>query len=174
MALEVEDGSGKSNAESYVSVTDCSTYCTNMGLTAFTGLATDALREAAIRRAMRWIEGRYRTRWNGRRSTIEQALAWPRYGVVDADDFLIEHTVVPQAVKDAVCEAAEREAASAGSLAPDLARGGAVQQESKKVGPIETSTTFFEGAPNTKTFPIIDGMVKHLVAGVMNGKVVRT
>lgn len=172
MPLIVEDGSGKTDANSYADLTELSAYLTARGMASFTGLASDSAREAATLRAMRWLENHYRQRWQGRRSNQRQALAWPRYNVQDQDGFVIESDEIPQVLKDALAEAAEREAQSAGSLAPDLARGGAVQQEVKKVGPIETSTTYFAHASSTKKFPIIDEMLGTLLCN--SSKVYRT
>jgi len=163
MALEVEDGTGKSNAESYISVSDCETYLTNRGMTNFTGLATTPLKEAALRRAMRWIEFNFRTQWRGRRAHEGQALAWPRYGVNDQDGWRISHEEIPQALKDATCEAAEREADEAGSLSPDLERGGATKEESSQVGPIKETKVYFDRASNTKRFPIVEAMLEPFV-----------
>ena len=55
MALIVEDGSGKLDSESYISVADCTTYCTAHGLTAWTG--TDAAKETALRNATSSMKG---------------------------------------------------------------------------------------------------------------------
>ena len=174
MSLIVEDGSAKDSAQSYLDVTAVSAYLSARGMTSFTGLASDTLREAAILRGMRWLENRYRSRWKGRRTTNTQSLTWPRYGVKDADGWTIEHDVIPQLVKDALCEAAEREAAEAGSLSPDLERGGQVQSEKDVVGPIESSKTYFAGAPATTTFPAIEDMLRSLIGGSLNGNVTRT
>ena len=49
MSLIVEDGTGKSTSESYISVADASTYFAARAVTSWAALATDALREAALR-----------------------------------------------------------------------------------------------------------------------------
>lgn len=163
MALVVEDGTAKSNAQTYISAADCTTYLTARNASsAFVALATDALKEAALLRAMRYIENHFRGKWRGRRVDEDQALAWPRYSVTDQDDYTIEHTTIPQVLKDAVCEAAEREATTTDSLEPDLERGGAVKRERKKVGPLETETEYMDGAAPRKTYPVIDHMLSFL------------
>ena len=65
MAIVVEDGTGKSTAESYISVADASTYHTARGNTAWAALTTDALREAALRKATDFMRQVYRSRWQG-------------------------------------------------------------------------------------------------------------
>lgn len=172
MALIVEDGSAKSDAQSYVSAADCVTYLIAVGATAFVALQAGA-QEAAILRAMRFIEGAYREVWKGRRTTIDQALAWPRYGVKDQDGFLIPSTRIPPQLIHAVCEAAEREA-TAGTLEPDLARGGETVNETIKVGPIEESTTYRPDAPRSTTFPAIERLLSAFVFTGMTTKTYRT
>lgn len=74
MALIVEDGSGLSDAESYVSVADAGTYCTAHGLTAWTGV--DAVKESALRNATQYIDTMYNFR--SAKSYQYQALEFPR------------------------------------------------------------------------------------------------
>ncbi len=86
MALIVEDGTGKSDAESYISVSDAATYLSARGYSAFAALATDALKEAALRKATDYMEQAYSVRWKGTRVTSTQALSWPRL-YVDREDY---------------------------------------------------------------------------------------
>ena len=74
MALIVEDGSGLDDAESYVSVSDAGAYCTNHGLTAWTG--ADSVKEAALRNATQYIDTTYNFR--SAKSYQYQALEFPR------------------------------------------------------------------------------------------------
>lgn len=78
MAIVVEDGTGLPNANSYVSVAEASAFLTMRALNAFTGLADDAAREAALVNATDWLTSAYD--WHGVRKLDTQALAWPRYG----------------------------------------------------------------------------------------------
>ena len=119
MALIIEDGTGKSDAESYVSVADCITYCDNRGLTFSTG--TTAEQEQALRRATVWLDGAYRSRYVGwRKDGRSQALEWPREGAQEQSYpyGTISNAEVPQEVINANCEAAVRELATPGGLDP--------------------------------------------------------
>ena len=169
MALEVEDGTGKTNSESFISVAECASYLSARGNDTFGNLADDTLKEEALRRATRYLQTQYRGRWKGRRTDDEQALDWPRSWVIDRDGFGIDGDVIPQAIKDACCEAAHREAVSPGTLQPDLARGGAVNRSVEQVGSIRSELEYAPGAPRTTTFPVIDMLVSDLVEakGVM-------
>jgi hypothetical protein len=136
MTLEVEDGTGKANADAFVSVEDCDTYCTNRGLSAWTD-APDSppeIKEAAIRRATSYLSNAFR--WQGSRTNGRaQALAWPRDGVVDGEGEDIATDEVPREVVDACCEIAAYEIDNPGGLNPAVVLNEQVKRE--KVGSLE-------------------------------------
>jgi len=75
MPLVVEDGTGLSDAEAYVSVADADAYHAQFG-NANWAAATLASKESALRRAAQYIDTQYRFRGDPLNDT--QALAWPR------------------------------------------------------------------------------------------------
>lgn len=156
MALIVEDGSGKSNAESYISVADATAYHATRGNAAWAGLASDAVREQLLRKATDYMESAYGQRWKGDRSTTVQALSWPRVNVYMNGSY-IAGNVVPVAVQRACAELALR--ASSVDLAPDL--GAQVQAET--VGPI--STTYAQGARQQTKYQAVDSLLSGLIDG---------
>ena len=162
MSLVVEDGSSKSNADSYVTLGSCDEYHASMGNTAWVVDDEDAdniaARETAIRKATAFIDRKYNGRFRGRRQGASQALMWPRWDAVDDDGFVIED--VPDAVKYATCEAALR-AFQGTDLMPDMERGGAVIQET--IGPI--STTYAAGAPAGTRYDMIEGLLRPCIEG---------
>jgi hypothetical protein len=87
MTIVVEDGTGKADAESYISVTDADTYHSNLGNTDWTG--TTAVKEAALRKATNYLQQQFGTLWAGYRNTSTQALDWPR-SYVPLTDLLVE------------------------------------------------------------------------------------
>ena len=104
MALTVEDGSVVTGADSYISLTDADTYFTDRGSpTAWTSLA-DAAKESALRYATAWLDNNFV--WRGGIVDQDQVLSWPRYSVEDDEGRYIDSDIVPQVIKDAVCEAA--------------------------------------------------------------------
>lgn len=129
MALVVEDGTGLATAESFISVADADARHTALGNTAWTG--TEAVKEAALRRATAYMEQSYRSRWKGTRLLRDQALSWPRYGA-EADGYTLESTYVPDDIANACADLALR--ALTADLNSDLTR--AVIRD--KVGPLET------------------------------------
>ena len=137
----VEDGTGLSTAESYITVAYADTYHSDRGETSWSG--TDAAKEAALRRALAYLDGRYGPRFNGlRRLGREQALMWPRVGASDSEGWIIDSDVIPEELKRAQAEAALRELEEPGSLAPDVSTAGSVTMVREKVGPLETETQY--------------------------------
>jgi len=157
MSLICEDGSGKSDSESYISVADASSYHTARGNTAWAALATDALREAALRRATDYMRQAYRSRWQGYKVNEDQALDWPRYGV-EVEGYAVDSDIVPTEVKNACAELALK--ASAAELNPDLTQG--VARE--KVGQIEVE--YDKASPQFTRYKAIDAILSpYLKAG---------
>ena len=74
MALITEDGTGRDDAESYVTVAYADNYATAHGLSAWTG--ADAVKEAALRNATQYIDTTYNFR--SAKSYQYQALEFPR------------------------------------------------------------------------------------------------
>lgn len=81
MAIEVEDGTGLADADSYISLADADTYATAYGLTTWTG--TDAAKETALRQATEYLDTSFD--WIGELKTNTQALGWPRDDAEDRD-----------------------------------------------------------------------------------------
>jgi hypothetical protein len=155
MAITVEDGTIVTGAESYVSAATATTYHTNRGNTAWTG--ADAVKEAALRRAATYLDGRYRLRWKGARVyPLTQAMEWPRAGVETEDGQALDITTIPQRLKDAQCELALR--ALSGPLADDL--NASVRRE--KVDVLETE--YAPGAkPGQIEYQIVDQLLSDLL-----------
>lgn len=158
MTLVVEDGTGLSTAESYVSVADCAAYATARALSFST--EDTAAAEAALRRATAWIDGQYRSRFSGvRQHRRLQALEWPRGWAEDNECNPISASEVPVEIVHATCEAAVRELAKPGSMSPDLKRGGAIKRV--KAGSVEVE--YGAGATATTVFATIDGILASLL-----------
>ena len=170
MALVTEDGTGKSNADSYVTLAECDAYHVNLGNSDWEideeDAANVAKRENAIKKATAFIDMRYGGRFKGVRSTAEQALLFPRDGISDNDGYVLEN--VPTAVKRATCEAALKLFLGT-DLMPDLDRGGKVISET--VGPI--STTYSSGAPAGTKFEMIESILRGCLNGGSGVRMVR-
>ena len=154
MALTVEDGTGKATAESYGSVADATAYFAARGNTAWASLASDALREAALRQATEYLDAVYAGRWKGDRYTAAQALSWPRYNVL-VDGYALDADTLPTALVRATFELALR--ASAGELLSDAG----AQVKSETVGPI--SVTYADGARQGTRYALVESMLSALL-----------
>lgn len=153
MALIVEDGSGLPDADSYASEAEADAYnLTHVASTAWTEAVTNA-KEVALRKAANYLDGRFHQRWKGDRYTENQALAWPRIGVIDDDGYTVLETTLPLRVKRAAIEAAIK--SLSGELNPDLPNPGSVSKSRKKVGPLEVELEYLGGNSPTPVFPVI-------------------
>jgi len=161
MALIVEDGTGKPNAESYISEDDATAYHEKRG----NADAWDAIdnKEAALINATEFMGQKYRMIWAGVRAKVDQALDWPRYDVPRVDgpggygaypDYY-SFTEVPVEVGRACAELALRTAD--GPLMVDLDR--AIQTET--IGPL--STTYFSADGQQKRFSAVDSILAPLI-----------
>ena len=75
MALIVEDGTGKPDADSYSTAAELVSYAERYGVSI---PADEPAQEALLRRAALAMDG---MKWKGCRANGDQALAWPRRGV---------------------------------------------------------------------------------------------
>lgn len=165
MALIVEDGTAKTDAESYISVADASAYLSNRGYSGFTGLASDTDREEALRKATDYMVQVYRLRWDGVRKTSTQALDWPRSFVKRPDfeysglngytviggDYYYPSDEVPAEVANACALLAEKSVA--GDLSPDIER----LTKREKVDVLEVE--YADNAPAYTQYRAIDNML---------------
>lgn len=164
MALEVEDGTGKANAESYISVAAADTRHTAFGNTAWTG--ADSVKEAALRKATAYMLQAFRDRWAGSRRLTTQALDWPRVDVLVDKYTLVDHESVPGDIANACADLALKSLSE--TLNADLER--AVIRE--RVGPLETEYSPY--SPQSKRYPAIDAMlVPYLVGGGASVRLMR-
>lgn len=136
MALVVEDGTGKANADALISVVDATAYHAGRGNAEWASETyDDDDRERAIRRATAFLSNSFT--WAGIRSkNRKQALAWPRSGVVDQEGNGIKADEIPIEIADACAEIALRELVSPGAMNPDFTASDLVKRE--KIGAIET------------------------------------
>lgn len=93
---------GGANATSYPTVEEADDYFS--GRLHSEDWTEATLKEVALMTATRLLD-RYAI-WEGTKSTQEQALDWPRYGVEDKDGYIIDDDIVPDAIKQATCELA--------------------------------------------------------------------
>lgn len=152
--LVVEDGTGEAASESYVGISEFRSYCSKSGHS-ITGKSDTEIAQA-LRRATRYIDGKYRYRFLGIRTNgREQALEWPRMDAVDIEGETIADDEIPFELINAVAEAALRELTSPGSLTPDQVETQQVKRE--KVGSLEIEYADNAGRDTQRPLvPVID------------------
>lgn len=169
MALIVEDGTGKPDAEAFCDIETANAYFSKRGNSLWAGEETEL--EAALRSATDYMQAHYAKLWRGCLATTDQGLDWPRAGVKRDDGRPVGVSVVPQPVVFACAELAVR--ALAGELTPDGERA----ESEVKIGPLEIK--YEEGESNRPVFVSVNAMLAPLmkastVNGGYSGRIVRT
>lgn len=104
ITLVVEDGTGKSNANSYASIANGDAYHdAHLYATDWTG-ATDATKDKALAMATRQLDEKFR--WDGTKESETNALQWPRHGTTDRGGWAIDSDEIPQDLINATAELA--------------------------------------------------------------------
>lgn len=115
MAFTVEDGTGLTNSNAYITTAFADSYHSDRGNCGWETFST-VKKQQAIVRATFYIDKRFGSRFRGDRQNSQQNLAWPRTDAVDNSDFLLQG--VPKQLQWATAEYALR-TALIGELAPD-------------------------------------------------------
>jgi hypothetical protein len=163
MALVVTPGAA--DADGFVSVAACETYCAAKGLTDWTSAPDSPSddKDAAIRRATTYLSTAFA--WKGYRTNRRaQALAWPRADVVDGEGEDVREDEIPVEIEQACCELAVLELVEPGILAPTVRLTERVKSES--VGPL--STEYFGAPMNAREARPAVLLVREMVAGLVN------
>lgn len=170
MALDVEDGTGKTTSEAYESVVNADAYITSHTTSnaplAWPDNYGDLEKEVALRIGAQHLDQEYRYRLQGRRRTKAQALDWPRINVTIADgDFTIDHDEIPEDLKRANIHAALAYSSGIG-LNPDKTDPGRVKSEMVKVGPITVDTEWSGSKDDETEYSMIDRLMsRYLMRG---------
>ncbi len=132
MALIVEDGTGRADAESPNSVAELDEYHDKQGNAAWSTRTTPQ-KEVAARRASAWQAASWEKRLSGYRATETQALPYPRLSAWKGTGQRIPSNQVPVEWKASHAELAL--VATTGPLAATVQAGG--EYKRVQIGPIE-------------------------------------
>jgi len=164
--LVVEDGSGKSTANTYLSRADATTYHTDhTGSSDWTD-ATDGEKDQALILATQAIDIHYGKTWKGIRSHKTQALAWPRDNVEDFDGFTLSNDSLPAKLESATAELALRVITETDGIIPDQTEEAAVKRTKVKIGSLEEEIEYMGGELPDTLFTIVEGLLQDLVENV--------
>jgi hypothetical protein len=126
MAFVVEDGTGLTNANSFISLAYANTYFTDKGVSSWSG--TDASKEAALVRASSYLTTAYL--WKGSKiNERSQALAFPRSGVYDLEGYEVAQDAVPIEIQISTAELALLELLTPSTLNPAVKLSERVSRE---------------------------------------------
>lgn len=164
MAIIVEDGTGKTDANSYISVSQARAYAESRG---FSLPANDAEVEPMVVNACDYVES-FAEDFKGKRKTATQALSWPRVDVViDGEKF--PDDAIPRQLILAQCEGVVQ--ISLGSELMPPITGYAVRREKVDVIEVEYATGGGQNSTATlqltPTFPKIEQWLKPLLRGTL-------
>jgi len=178
MALEIEDGTGKSNSNSYVTVAQAREYAQARGVVL---PAEEPAVEALLIQAMDYLEAQ-RSRYQGRKTwpvgtvahPAAQALQWPRTGVIIDCDYALPDNVIPTELKNAQMQLG-MEVFSGLVLMPS-SDGRVVKRE--KVDVIETEYMTGQdlgaGGSMGPSFPAVDALLEPLFNACGGGFFLKT
>jgi len=159
MAFVVEDGTGLSDATSYVSLAWADAYFIDRGNTTWSG-ATDSEKEISLIKATDYVDATYS--FVGIKGSSAQALEWPRD---EAYDKYLEHlTDIPTLLLKAATELAVR--ALSADLMEDSDFSGRVKRE-RVDGAVEVEYAN-DGAMQQKVYTYIDKLL--VGSGIARGK----
>ena len=102
--ITLEDGTGVTGANSYITTAQADTYHDNHGNTDWT---TDAdTKTSSCIRGAAWVDNYFLGQWKGAKSSSSQPMQWPRQNVTDEDGESVGSGTIPQRIKDANAMAA--------------------------------------------------------------------
>lgn len=157
MTLVVEDGTGLDDSDSYADVSFGDTYFASLGGSPSWSGANTATKTAALRAATQYLDLRFGRSMNGQRLSTTQALSAPRTRIV-FDGRVV--TGIPNELKKATAEAANRWIQDPAQLLPDEAAGSNVTSKSVDIGGIRIGKSFVGGASTSKSFPIVEKLMR--------------
>lgn len=96
----VEDGTGMTDSDSYVSVVFADNYFSSRGITEWNNLETEQ-KEQALIKGTDYVDNSFK--WYGTKLNAEQSLRFPRENIFEYDGTEIKG--IPNVLKQAVCDA---------------------------------------------------------------------
>lgn len=170
----VEDGTGLTNATSYESTTEFTSYwdngCGSLGIQD-TSSYTTAQVQSALMVATRYIEQNFK--FKGSLLTLTQSLNLPRINLTDNEGRTYPSDAVPQAVKDALSEYAyiQLTNVASGGVQPSPSPQGLIKSQKTKLDVLEKETVYQDGtqAYSIQKYPYADNLLNGLVTSGLGG-----
>lgn len=169
VTFQVEDGTGRSDATSYVTKDEARDYWQIHDAayaSTWDGL-TDDDGHAALNAGREAVDHRYEHRMKGERTGDEQALAYPRRGVSRYNRALPSSgaSSLPVELKHAQVELARRSQEGT-ELSPDIANPAGIKRKKQRADTVEQDITYVGSAPPAGTpaaVPTVDALMRPLL-----------
>lgn len=177
MAFQVEDGTGLSTANAYITVVEFKAHHTDRNVAAV--VESDFLDteiQAGIINATDYIDKRFGRRFRGWRTSRAQGLEWPRSDAYDDDEYSLPD--LPTQLKKATAEYALIALQLARNLAPipglpfpvidpstgdtSSAGGGQLKRSTDKVGPIEETREYATGQDQNQPMRVTGNLSQNI------------
>jgi hypothetical protein len=143
LALTLEDGTGVTGANTYVTQTNAVTYATNWGFTSFTGAASQTQINALYYGAYA-LDKLYGRKYISVLPPVSnQGLLWPRYTIMGNDFRMYSQGQIPQCLQDAQCELANMYIQGI-SLFPNESNNRLFKDGSVQVGSIKQNQIYWK------------------------------
>lgn len=131
-----------------------------------TARVTVPTKEAALRRATQYLDGKFSLRFKGYKVSELQRLEWPRYEVRDSSDNWISSHSIPEELQRACAELAITTLDSGQpELAPNVTEEAPVIMKTVKAGPVMKKTQFGGGGetPGHRSFQRAKHLLRNLI-----------
>lgn len=160
ITLIVEDGTGRSDANALVSLTDAKAYWDGRALS-YVGLDDDALNGGIVRASV-FLGSAYR--WEGYKiSGRAQTMPFPRRDLVDCDGLRVASDEVPREIAAACCELALVEATTPGVLNPSVVMAEKVTSEQVGAIRVEYANIFTSATDSRPILTIVQDLIEPFI-----------
>lgn len=164
----VEDGTGLSDATSYISLADADQYVEDYVANASDwNSAVDDVKKQALNVASQFIDIQY-VPLQGVRIKEEQALNWPRSYVIDRDGYSVDSDIVPKRVEQAAVEVALYFITN-GEVYSQLDSEGRLQAQRITIDVITIQKQWSGSNPQSALKSKVDGFLSEYMSGGGNG-----
>eukprot|EP00918_Siedleckia_nematoides_P055304 GHVU01120635.1.p1 GENE.GHVU01120635.1~~GHVU01120635.1.p1 ORF type:complete len:181 (+),score=17.19 GHVU01120635.1:183-725(+) len=170
IAFTVEDGTGVTDATSYISIADADTYTTTyLATTTDWVAASDDEKALALNVASRYLDRKYGQRYKGtERKLSTQGLLWPRYGALTQDGYDLGLDEVPTMLEQATVEVASYQISN-GTVYPETGETGQLSAKKIKLDVLEISEEFLGGNAKSEVASKVDDLMWELLDGNGSG-----
>lgn len=160
VTLIVEDGTGKSDANTLLSLVDAKAYWDGRGVS-YEDYTDDQL-NAAIVRASAFLTSAYQ--WQGIKvNQRAQTMPFPRTGVFDREGWNVLQNEIPREVKAACCEIAIVEAATPGTMNPNVVLAEKITSEQVGQIRVEYANAFMSAESSRPVLTVVSDLIEQFL-----------